>query len=89
MSKIQFTENAWNDYVSYQKEDKKILDKINKILKDISRNEKHGIGHAEALKHDLSGLYSRRIDKKNRLVYRILEDNVIEIVSCKFHYQDK
>ena len=88
MGNIVFSEQAWQEYLSWQTEDKKTLRKINQLLQDISRNGNEGMGKPEALKHNLSGYWSRRIDEKNRLVYRIARDN-IEIIQCKNHYSDK
>ncbi len=88
MGNIVFSEQAWQEYLSWQTEDKKTLRKINQLLQDISRNGNDGMGKPEALKHNLSGYWSRRIDEKNRLVYRIAGDN-IEIIQCKNHYSDK
>lgn len=85
MSKLSFTEDAWNDYLFWQTQDKKTLKKINRLLQDIERNGYDGIGKPEPLKNNLSGYWSRRIDDKHRLVYRILDD-VIEIYQCKGHY---
>jgi len=86
MKKIWFDE-AWEDYVYWQMQDKKTLKRINMLLKDIERGNFEGIGKPEPLKGDLSGLWSRRIDDVNRLVYRI-RGEVMEIVSCKGHYED-
>lgn len=86
MNKIAFSFKAWEDYNFWQKEDRKILKKINTLIKDIERNGYDGIGKPEALRGNLSGFYSRRIDHTNRLVYRI-EGKIIEIVSCKGHYE--
>lgn len=80
-------EEAWADYLYWQTQDKKTLKKINSLLKDIDRNGSIGIGKPEPLRGDKSGFWSRRIDGCNRLVYRI-KDNVIEIASCKDHYED-
>ena len=66
---------------------KKTLKKINELLRDIERNGNNGIGKPEPLKHNMSGWWSREIDKKNRLVYRIV-DTHIEILQCKTHYND-
>ena len=88
MGNIVFSEQAWQEYLSWQTEDKKTHRKINQLLQDISRNGNEGMGKPEALKHNLSGYWSRRIDEKNRLVYRIAGDN-IEIIQCKNHYSDK
>ena len=86
MKKIWFDE-AWEDYIYWQTQDKKTLKRINMLLKDIERGRYEGIGKPEPLRGDLSGLWSRRIDDVNRLVYRIKND-VMEIVSCKGHYDD-
>ena len=86
MKKIWFDE-AWKEYTYWQIQDKKTLKRINMLLKDIERENFNGIGKPEPLKGDMSGFWSRRIDDVNRLVYRII-DNVIEIVSCKGHYED-
>jgi toxin YoeB len=87
MTKV-WDEDAWEDYVYWQTEDRKILKKINQLIKDIERNGNNGIGKPEPLKGDLSGFWSREIDKKNRLVYRIVE-NKLQIIQCKTHYGDK
>jgi toxin YoeB len=81
-------EDAWDDYVYWQSEDRKTLKRINQLIKDIERGGNTGIGKPEPLKGDLSGFWSREIDKKNRLVYRII-DNELQIVQCKTHYGDK
>lgn len=85
MGKIVFTEQAWQDYLYWQGQDKKTLKRINQLLQDISRNGYTGIGKPEPLKHDLTGYWSRRIDDVNRLVYRITDD-VIEVLQCRGHY---
>lgn len=82
---ITFSKNAWDDYLSWQKEDKKILRMINELIKDIRRTPFDGIGKPEPLKYDLSGLWSRRIDREHRLVYKV-ESRELFIYSCKFHY---
>lgn len=86
MRKIWFDE-AWDDYLYWQTQDRKTLKRINILLKDIERENFDGIGKPEPLKGDMSGFWSRRIDDVNRLVYR-MKDNVIEILSCKGHYGD-
>lgn len=83
-----FSDQAWEDYVSWQSEDRKTLKRINQLLKDIDRNGNEGIGKPEPLKGNLSGYWSRRIDEKNRLVYRIDGGNLL-IAACKSHYGDK
>lgn len=87
MNKITFTNKAWEEYCYWQKQDKKTLKRINQLLEDIIRNGFIEIGKPEPLKNNLSGLWSRRIDDYNRLVYRI-KDNQVEIIQCKNHYNE-
>ena len=82
-------EEAWEDYLYWQSQDKKILKRINQLLKDIDRNGYDGIGKPEPLTGNLSGYWSRRIDDCNRIVYRIIDENKIEIIQCGSHYRDK
>lgn len=79
---------AWEDYLYWQSQDKKTLKRINILIQDIDRNGNSGIGKPEALKGDFQGYRSRRIDKKNRLVYKI-SNNSIEILQCRTHYHEK
>ena len=83
MKKI-WSQEAWKDYLYWQENDKNILKRINKLILDIERNGYDCIGKPEALKGNLSGLYSVRIDGKNRLVFRI-SNGAIEIAQCKTH----
>lgn len=83
--RIIFSKNSWEDYISWQTEDKKVLKRINILIKDIQRTPFEGIGNPEPLKYDLSGFWSRRIDREHRLVYQVI-DNEILIYSCKYHY---
>ena len=83
-----WTDAAWEDFCYWQKQDKKTLSKIIKLIKDIDRNGYTGIGKPEPLKGDLSGYWSRRIDAKNRIVYKI-ESDAIKIVQCGSHYRDR
>lgn len=85
MPNISFSSRAWEDYLYWQTENKKILKRINLLLLDIDRHENDGIGKPEPLKHHLQGFWSRRIDDTNRLVYR-LENGQIEVIQCKGHY---
>jgi len=87
MSKL-WQDDAWDDYVYWQSQDKRTLRKINKLLQDIERYGYNGIGKPEPLKGDLSGFWSVEIDEKNRIVFRI-EDGKIEIIQCGSHYRDK
>lgn len=81
-------DTAWEQYLYWQTQDKKTLRKINSLLQDIDRNGYRCTGRPEALSGDLSGFWSVRIDEKNRIVFRIIDD-VIEIVQCGTHYHDK
>jgi toxin YoeB len=83
---VLFSKNAWEDYVEWQKTDKKMVAKINSLIKEIQRTPFEGTGKPEALKFDLAGLWSRRIDRDHRLVYKIESPNLI-ILACKFHYE--
>ena len=85
MKKIWFDE-AWNDYVLWQQKDKKTLNKINNLIKDIEGGNFDGLGKPEPLRHELQGYWSRRIDSVNRIVYKV-EDNILYIISCKGHYE--
>ncbi len=84
MNKV-FTDNAWEDYTYWVQNDKKIVKKINNLLKDIERNGNIGIGKPEPLKHELEGFWSRRITDEHRLVYNI-QNNNINILQCRYHY---
>ena len=86
MSKLlAWTDQAWDDYLYWQKQDKKIIKRINKLIKDIKVNAFSGIGKPEALKGNLSGFWSRRIDDTHRLVYTV-NDTHITIIACRYHY---
>ena len=89
--KVVFSDenNAFEDFTSWASEDIKIFKKILSLIRDIKRNPYDGIGKPEELKHDFSGFWSRRIDKKHRLVYQISEDeSTLMIAACKNHYDD-
>ena len=83
-----FTENGWIDYVYWQTEDRKTLKKINSLIKDIERNGNCGKGKPEPLVGNLSAYWSRRINDKDRLIYKIVDEDIY-ILSCRFHYGDK
>jgi toxin YoeB len=80
-----FDPNAWDDYVYWQTEDRKVLKRINVLLNDIARNGNDGIGKPEPLKHGFQGYWSRRITDEHRLVYKLAGDD-IRIASCRYHY---
>ncbi len=83
--KYVFVDESWEDYLYWQKIDKKMLKRINLLLKDISRQPFEGIGKPEPLKHKYRGYWSRRIDGEHRLIYQFCEDE-IRILKCRFHY---
>ena len=83
--KISFSERAWNGYLHWQTADTKILEKINSLIKETSRDPFNGTGKPEPLRGELSGWWSRRITQEHRLVYRV-HDNTLEIAQCRFHY---
>jgi len=85
---IDFQERAWVDYTYWQNQDKKTLKKINE-LQDIVRNGYEGIGKPEPLRGDFAGWWSRHIDDANRIVYRLVGDEVVEISQCREHYGNK
>ncbi len=85
MLDIKFSNKSWNDYIYWQNNDKKILKKLNSLLEDTRRNPLEDLGKPEPLKGNLSGFYSRRIDKEHRLVYKV-ENEMIFIDSVKGHY---
>jgi len=82
---LQFSSRSWEEYLYWQRTDKKILGRIHELLKDISRNPYQGIGKPEPLKHALSGYWSRRINDEHRLVYRV-QGEVILIAQLRYHY---
>ena len=83
--KLIFSEHAWNDYLYWQKTDKKILKRINLLIKDVRRTPFEGIGKPESLKHALSGYWSRRINDEHRFVYKVNDDAML-IAQLRYHY---
>ena len=83
--KLIFSENAWEDYLYWQKTDNKILHRINALIKEIKRNSFAGIGKPEPLKQALSGYWSRRINEEHRIVYKVASD-AIYIAQLRYHY---
>ena len=83
--KLTFSENAWKDYLYWQKVDKKLVKRINELIKDIKRDPFQGIGKPESLKHAMSGYWSRRINDEHRIVYKVKDDYLL-IAQCRYHY---
>jgi len=82
---LLFTPELWEDYLYWQKNDKKILRRINILIKDIRRSPFEGRGKPEPLQYQLQGCWSRRIDQEHRIVYEV-NDHLIKIIACRFHY---
>ena len=82
---LSWTNDAWDDYLYWQTQDRKTLKRINKLIIDTKRSPFEGIGKPEALKENLAGFWSRRIDDTNRLVYAV-DDAAITIITCRYHY---
>ncbi|MDK6907387.1 Txe/YoeB family addiction module toxin [Actinotignum timonense] len=80
-----WADHAWEDYLWWQIHDRKIVKKVNALLKDISRNGHEGIGKPEPLRYNYEGYWSRRITDEHRLVYKISDDAIV-IISCRYHY---
>ncbi len=83
--KYIFVDESWEDYLYWQQTNKKIVDKINVLLKDIARNPFTGLGKPEPLKYKYKGFWSRRIDGEHRLIYQVKGDEIL-IAKCRFHY---
>ncbi|MBR1453749.1 MAG: Txe/YoeB family addiction module toxin [Lachnospiraceae bacterium] len=86
--KIEWYESAWEEYLTWQYEDKKTIKKINSLVKDLQRNGIKGLGKPEPLKNNFDGWFSKRINDKDRLVFKI-DNGLLIIASCKGHYDDK
>lgn len=85
MGNKKFTDEAWSDYLYWQTQARKTLKRINDLIRDVDRDPFTGIGKPEPLKHSLAGCWSRRIDETNRLVYTVIDDELI-IIACRYHY---
>ena len=83
---LSFSDDAWDDYLYWQRNDKKILKKLNRLIKEIQREPFEGIGEPEPLKYNWSGYWSRRITIEHRLVYKVSDDNLM-IAQCRYHYR--
>ncbi|QGG79075.1 Txe/YoeB family addiction module toxin [Litorivicinus lipolyticus] len=82
---LSWTDDAWDDYLYWQTQDRKTLKRINKLVNDVKRSPFEGLGKPEPLKENLAGFWSRRIDDTNRLVYAV-DDTALTIISCRYHY---
>lgn len=85
--KIVFSERAWDEYLYWQKADRKLLDRINQLIREIKRQPFSGIGKPEPLRHGLKGYWSRRINEEHRLVYKI-QDDALLIAQLRYHYSE-
>ena len=83
--KLIFAQEAWEDYLYWQKQDRRMVEQINKLIREIQREPFEGMGKPEALKHALSGFWSRRITEEHRIVYRVEGDDLL-IAQLRFHY---
>jgi len=84
--KILFSQNSWEEYNSWRTNDKMVLQKINRLIKEIQLASNQGSGKPEPLKFDLDGLWSRRIDREHRLVYQVVDGELL-IYSCRYFYE--
>ena len=83
--KLLFAEAAWEDYLHWQQTDRRMLERVNKLIRDVQREPYAGIGKPEPLKHALAGYWSRRINDEHRMVYKV-QDDVLRIAQLRFHY---
>ncbi len=84
--KLQFAPKAWDDYLYWQATDRRMLDRINRLIRETQREPFGGIGKPEPLKHALAGWWSRRINDEHRMVYRV-EGDVMQVAQLRYHYQ--
>ena len=82
---LSWAEKGWEDYLYWQTTDKKFVKRINLLIKEIKRNPFEGIGDPEPLRHNWSGYWSRRIDREHRIVYKVIDGNLI-VAQCRYHY---
>ncbi|NBB90501.1 MAG: Txe/YoeB family addiction module toxin [Spirochaetes bacterium] len=83
--KIVFTEHSWSDYLYWRKNDRRMLRRVNELIRDTMRSPFDGVGKPEPLKHQLQGCWSRRINEEHRLIYEISGEQ-LRIISCRYHY---
>lgn len=86
--RLMWLEGGWDDYLYWQKHDRKVLKRINELIRDAQRNHFSGLGKPEPLKANLRGWWSRRITQEHRLVYRV-EAEMLIVMQCRFHYDEK
>jgi len=84
--KVVFSTRGWDDYLWWQRQDRKLLNRINQLIQDVLRNGNEGIGKPEPLKHGFQGYWSRRINDEHRLVYKVVDDEV-RVAACCYHYE--
>jgi toxin YoeB len=84
--RLVWDHHAWEDYLYWPTQDRKVLKRINALIKDIQRNGNEGIGKPEALKHGFHGFWSRRITDEHRLIYKVTDDAIL-IAQCRYHYE--
>ena len=82
---ILFTDEAWEDYLYWQQYDKKLVKKINSLIKEMKRTPFEGTGKPEPLKHEMQGCWSRRVNQEHRIVYEVFDEQ-INIIACRYHY---
>lgn len=82
---LSWSLHAWDDYLHWQRTDKRLLKRINNLIRDVIRDPFDGLGDPEPLRHNLSGYWSRRINREHRLVYKV-ENSTLIIVQCRYHY---
>ena len=85
--RLTWLPNGWKDYLYWQENDRKILQRVNELIKDAQRNPFTGLGKPQALRNNLSGWWSRRITQEHRLIYKV-ENECLPIMQCRFHYDD-
>ena len=84
--KVVFSTRGWDDYLWWQRQDRKLLNRLNQLIQDVLRNGNEGIGKPEPLKHGFQGYWSRRINDEHRLVYKVVDDEV-RVAACRYHYE--
>ena len=83
--KVVFSARVWDDYLWWQRQDRKLLKRINQLIQDVIRNGNEGIGKPEPLKHGFQGYWSRRINDEHRLIYKVVDDE-LRVAACRYHY---